>query len=27
LGIMQCTPLRMSTICVTRQSPTIDTSE
>ena len=24
-GIMQCTPLRMSTICETRQSPAIDT--
>jgi hypothetical protein len=24
-GIMQCTPLRMSTTCVTRQSPTIET--
>src|SRR5439155_694178 len=26
-GIMQCTPLRTSTICDTRQSPTIETSE
>ena len=26
-GIMQCTPLRTSTTCETRQSPTIDTSE
>ena len=25
-GIMQCTPLRMSTTCETRQSPAIDTS-
>jgi len=24
LGIMQCTPLRISTTCVTRQSPTIE---
>jgi len=26
-GIMQCTPLRTSTTCETRQSPTIETSE
>src|ERR1700675_1601260 len=25
-GIMQCTPLRISTTCVTRQSPTMDDS-
>jgi hypothetical protein len=27
LGIMQCTPLRISTTCETRQSPTIEVSE
>jgi len=27
LGIMQCTPFRTSTTWLTRQSPTIDTSE
>jgi hypothetical protein len=27
LGIMQCTPLRISTTWETRQSPTIDVSE
>ena len=26
-GIMQCTPLRMSTTCDTRQSPIIEVSE
>jgi len=27
LGIMQCTPFRISTTCETRQSPTIEVSE